>query len=431
LDAVLSSYTYTYDNVGNRLSVTENDGSVVTYTYDDIYQLTSEIRTGTNPYSITYQYDAVGNRTQMVKNSITTDYTYNNDNQLITELTNGVTTTYNYDDNGNLVSKTDGVNTTTYAWDWRNMLVSVTEAGGVTAYEYDGAGNRISRTVNGVKTKYINDIGMGLTQVLMETDNAGTVQAAYNYGNDLISAQIGEIRGYYHYDGLGSVRLMTDDLCLVTNSYTYDAFGNSVSSASSVANSYGFTGEQQFAEADNLVFLRARYYQPSIGRFMSQDPIGYRGGLNLYTYVMNNPIGFKDPSGLLGYSPWPGHPPIDFLPPEPRPTPIPSPWPGSYITYPAPGTPTPGSPCCKRSETNYKLAGYDNWTACFNDIFIGDSAVDDWGIGIGGIGIGIIRPIGGGIIGGGVAGSGAMAAVFCGSSTCLEYGTTDLCGNCK
>jgi RHS repeat-associated protein len=99
-------------------------------------------------------------------------------------------------------------------------------------------------------------------------------------------------------DGLGTVKQLTDSSGTMVANYIYDSFGNSVSSVSSVANTYGFTGEQQFSEADNLVFLRARYYKPDIGRFISRDPIGYKAGFNLYTYVENDPINATDPSGL-------------------------------------------------------------------------------------------------------------------------------------
>ncbi|MEN6383988.1 MAG: hypothetical protein ABFD79_02190, partial [Phycisphaerales bacterium] len=83
-----------------------------------------------------------------------------------------------------------------------------------------------------MKTKYINDVGMGLTQVLMETDNAGAVQAVYTYGNDLISMYRSGANSYYHYDGLGTTRQMTNSSGAVVASYTYDGFGNSVSSVS-------------------------------------------------------------------------------------------------------------------------------------------------------------------------------------------------------
>lgn len=235
----------------------------------------------------------------MVKDSVTTGYTYNANNQLLTETTAGVTITYKYDDNGSLIlKKTDGTYTTGYMWDGLNRLLAILPAGDNIVYEYDGDGNRISKTQGGVKTKYINDVARGLVQVLQETDNTGVTQATYTRGRGLIAMNRADADSYYHYDGLGTVRQMTDDSGAVIASYTYDSFGNLIASTGTIANTYGFTGEQQFVEADDLVFLRARYYKPTIGRFLSPDPSGYKDGVNLYRYVRNNPAKYTDSSGL-------------------------------------------------------------------------------------------------------------------------------------
>jgi len=127
---------------------------------------------------------------------------------------------------------------------------------------------------------------------------------------------------YYHYDGLGSARQLTDSAGVLAASYTYDSFGNLIANAGASDNTYGFTGQQQFGEADSMVFLRARYYKPSIGRFISKDPIlapmqieGYVGWLlpytnllyrpqtlNPYVYAQGNPVNFVDPSGLKTFT---------------------------------------------------------------------------------------------------------------------------------
>jgi RHS repeat-associated protein len=216
------------------------------------------------------------------------------------------TFTYDYDGNGNLISKDDGgADTTIYTWDYENRLIGTMDEGRVTQYEYDPDGNRISKTTDGVKTNYINDVGLPLVQVLMETDEDWEVQASYIYGNDLISMKRAGENSYYHYDGLGSVRQLTDDTETVIAEYTYDAFGNVIASSGTTENSYGFTGEQQFGEADDLIYLRARYYSPSIGRFLSRDPLGNLFPINnLYSYCHNNPINYTDPSGLLKVPGW-------------------------------------------------------------------------------------------------------------------------------
>lgn len=318
--AVISSYSYTYDNAGNRMSVTEQDGNGVNYVYDSSYQLTSETRTGTNAYTITYQYDSVGNRTKMIQNGVTTTYAYNNDNQLLTETTGGTAINYGYDRSGNLISKViDTNNITCYTWDWNNHLVSESNSSDNFSFEYNGDGTRISKTQAGVKTKYINDVARGLTQVIMETDINGTTQAVYNYGRDLINWKRGSLMYYYLHDGLGSTRKITNSIGMPMYSYSYDAFGNIIASGPSLFN-YGFTGQQQFNEADNLVFLRARYYKPEVGRFISRDPIlepirngnnfvwllpyliEYPQHLSPYVYVANNPVNFVDPYGLGWWS---------------------------------------------------------------------------------------------------------------------------------
>ncbi|MFB8798301.1 MAG: putative Ig domain-containing protein [Microcoleus sp.] len=312
---VVSSYDYAVDNVGNRREVLENNGRKVEYKYDDLNRLLEEKITNDpsgNNRVVSYTYDAVGNRlTKTDSVSGVTTYTYNSLNQLSTSVTNGLTTTYIYDSNGNLISEVTGSNSTVYRWenDGENRLMGVTvNEGGVTrnvGYQYNAQGIRVGKVVDGVETRYLIDELQPYSQVVEEYDAAGNPKGSYVYGYDLVGKLQGSQPSFYHADGLGSTRLLTNGLGGVTDSYAYDAYGNLIASAGASNNAYLFAGEQRDGET-GLDYLRARYYDPLVGRFVSAD--AYEGTLNDpmslhdYQYAHANPVVNTDPSGYFTLS---------------------------------------------------------------------------------------------------------------------------------
>jgi RHS repeat-associated protein len=105
---------------------------------------------------------------------------------------------------------------------------------------------------------------------------------------------------YYHADGLGSITGLTDSSQTVVQNYGYDGFGN-LSQTPTIQNPYTYTGREWDRET-GLYYYRARYYDPKAGRFLSEDPIGIAGGIDLYAYARNNPVKFMDPMGLFTYN---------------------------------------------------------------------------------------------------------------------------------
>ena len=292
--AVISNFSYTYNNDGSRASMVTPEGTH-SYTYDDLYRLTGV--SYPDATSATYSFDSAGNRTSVV-NGGTVSYSANTLNQ----YTSVGGAAYTYDGNGNLTSNS----TDTYQYDFENMLIQSTVSSDTITYKYDPVGRRISKTINGTTTtKYIYDG----SRVIMETDGAGAVTAKYVYGRGIDEA-LKRIAGgadyYYLYDGLGSVTEITDSAGSKAESYTYRVHGEpsifdgsgGTLSQSAVGNSYLFTG-RRFEKETGLYHYRARYYDPGVGRFMSPDPIRYQGGFNLYAYVKNNPVNFVDPFGLI------------------------------------------------------------------------------------------------------------------------------------
>src|SRR5574341_1164179 len=189
----------------------------------------------------------------------------------------------------------------TYTYDAANRLKTVTADGVTTSYTYNGDGDRISQTVDGVTTTYVLDVGTSLTMVLSE--KTGTDPAIYYlHGLGLVAQSDGTNREYFHTDGLGSVRQMTNALGSVLLTQTFDPYGNlytqAIKSTWTTGTSYGWAGEQR--DDNGLVFLRARYYNPSMGRFLNTDPS--RQEMNPYQFGGANPVMFVDPSGLASSS---------------------------------------------------------------------------------------------------------------------------------
>lgn len=213
--------------------------------------------------------------------------------------------TYTHDANGNRTSKTNGTNVTTYSYDSLNRLVQTVKGPQTTQYIYNGLGQRTGRIDNGVRVNYLIDPNRILPQVLAETDNTGNLIAYYVYDGVGLVAKISSQNQYYfyHYDGLGSTIAITDSAGQVVNTYCYSPEGL-VGVQETIPNPFTYVGRLGvMAEGNGLYSMRARYYDPETGSFISKDPIGYVGGMNLYTYVGNSLLSFVDPLGLIEGSP--------------------------------------------------------------------------------------------------------------------------------
>jgi RHS repeat-associated protein len=283
--------------------VIEANGDRVTWTYDTIYQLTHEQRSGANSYNITYTYDLTGNRTVMIDGGARTTYSYNAGNQQVTAKAAGGTTSYSYDANGNLaVSVAPGGGRTTTTWDVPNRPTKVLlPAGTRNTFAYDGDGRRVRKEDSSGVLKEVWD----LENVLEETDGNDATQAVYTLGlaqfGDLVSQRRGGATRFFHFDALGSTDRLSDVNGTVTDSYLYKAFGIVATSSGSTTNPFRFVGRQGYYWDMDLstYWLRARIYDPVTGRWFSEDPIGTQlGDANLYRYVGNNPENHLDPSGL-------------------------------------------------------------------------------------------------------------------------------------
>ena len=303
--SIISSYTYTLDAAGNRTKVEEFSGRVVDYAYDDTDKLLEERITNQDGSTsvISYTYDKVGNRLTKTEDGVTTTYMYDANNRLIQEDD----IVYRYDDNGNLTEKIGVDEQVHYAYDAENHLIRAeTTRFGVTIvveYAYDARGNRVKKSIDGLAvTTYLVDENRDYAQVLEERDGDGNLLVRYVYGHDLISQTRDGVTSFYHYDGLGSTRALTSSAGIVTDEYTYDAFGNLLDKSGVTLNTHLYTGEF-FDSHLGFYYLRARYMNPAIGRFVTMDSFaGWNRdpySLHKYLYAHANPVNMVDPSGHM------------------------------------------------------------------------------------------------------------------------------------
>jgi len=204
-----------------------------------------------------------------------------------------------YDYNGNTQTKVVGTNTTTYAWDYENRMTTVTlpGSGGTVTFAYDPFGRRIKKVTSTTTSVFAFD-GDNLIE---ETNASGTVVARYSQNVNVMDEPLAMLRGgttsYYHADSLSSITSLSNGTGSLVQTYGYDSFGKQISSSGSLTNPFQYTAREFDAET-SLYFYRARYYDQTLGRFLSEDPIGFSNDTyNLYNYVSGDPVDFNDPSG--------------------------------------------------------------------------------------------------------------------------------------
>jgi RHS repeat-associated protein len=366
----IADFQYGYDQEDNLLYEKKNhspwNGKGDRYEYDSIYQvIKGKIgidgpvgNTGSVSTLIDYNFDGVCNRLSVVTNGTAENYLMNANNPpadfQVNQYTQVAGHSYTYDANGNMLK--DGKRNFTYQYDYRNQLIKVIDSAALTIiveYKYDALGRRIEKIRSGAITKYYLD---GAREV-EERDGSDSVQATYVFGNgidEVLQMQRGANTYYYHENSLGSISHVTDSSGNIVEKYDYDPFGqvtirNSsdvIISNSNISNHFMFAG-RRLDPVTGLYYYRNRYYDPSLGRFISQDTIGnWTDGMNLgngLVYVGNRPVNWGVelvPPGAPSWWPEPGPGFWAELVPPAAPPWWPEPGPGFWVEPPTTG-PTP------------------------------------------------------------------------------------------
>ncbi|KQC11411.1 MAG: hypothetical protein APR62_01650 [Smithella sp. SDB] len=311
-----------YDPAGRLPGFTNFNGTTTTYNYDNASRLTSiSNQAGANVISsYTFTLDGNGNRTDITQNEPyspaigdegNVTYGYNDKKN---RLTTAGSTTFTYDDEGQIAADSGN----NYAFDYEHRLKAITGTNAAQFY-YDGSGNRLKAVRSSGETRYIYDAA---GRLLAEANASNVITRYYIYGSGLLAMVTPAGQTYcYHFNGVGSTIAMTDSSQNIVNQYSYDAFGNipNPNQQENILNNDSRLLNQPFkyvgqagvmTEPNGFYYMKARYYDPAVGRFISEDPSGFGGGdVNLSSYTGNNPITRVDPFGDA----WLEIRPLDFL----------------------------------------------------------------------------------------------------------------------
>ena len=353
----ITSFSYVIDAAGNRTRKTTLDWTE-DYRYDDIYRLVSADRSAGAPSRWRFAYDPAGNRTGDQTDDAAMGASHNNLNQLLTRApggvlafrgttnevanvtvagkaaltasdntfaaqaavpagtsnvvvaatdssgntrtntyqvsTSGAGASYTYDPNGNLTQKIEGTDNWTYSWNAENQLTKVEKNGAeIARFAYDPVGRRVEKVAGGVTNAYTYDG----EDVLREVRGGTTLK--YTHGPEIdepLAVEEGTVSSYLHADALGSIFKVTNSVGALVLARDYTTWGRLEVGASDPG--YSFSGREWDPET-GLYSNRARYYDPGSGRFLSEDPLLWLGGSNLYAYAENRPVGARDPHGLI------------------------------------------------------------------------------------------------------------------------------------
>lgn len=298
--------TYTYDNAGRLTQVDRPNGTRQRLEYDNANRLqhTYEEKGVTSLWQAGYGFDNAYRLTGYTPTPITktlppppATMTYDTDNRLATY--NGLSVTS--DTNGNLLSApVSGTLLGALTWDVRNRLLT---AGGIT-YVYDAENRRVTSTTGNQTTGYTWSRGGKLDRLLVKTNPDGSV-TRYIHGLGLIYEETTPAGGgtpttqYFHYNWQGSTVALSDAAGNVTARMSYSPYGERTVESGTVTTPFCFNGQfGVMTENNGLLCMQARYYSPIFRRFLSEDPSGFGGGINLYAYTGGDPVNLMDPFGL-------------------------------------------------------------------------------------------------------------------------------------